>query len=100
MGDAGFVINGIACVLIIFFNIFFCFPYAYPVEISAMNCEFVHLGTLRTALMRCRELCHPRGCLLDHRILVACAFADTLFRTKVDGDLCKQLGHLEEHVVY
>jgi choline transport protein len=33
-------VNGIACALIIFFNIFFCFPYAYPVEpISAMNCE-------------------------------------------------------------
>lgn len=43
MGDMGFVINGIACVLIVFFNIFFCFPYAYPVEpISAMNCEFRH----------------------------------------------------------
>ena len=41
MGDAGFVINGIACALIVFFNIFFCFPYAFPVEpISAMNCEF------------------------------------------------------------
>jgi choline transport protein len=40
MGDAGYVVNGIACALIIFFNIFFCFPYAYPVEpISAMNCE-------------------------------------------------------------
>ena len=34
MGDAGFVVNGIACVLIVFFNIFFCFPYAYPVAIS------------------------------------------------------------------
>jgi choline transport protein len=40
MGDAGFVVNGIACVLIVFFNIFFCFPYAYPVAISVMNCEF------------------------------------------------------------
>jgi choline transport protein len=40
MGDLGFAVNGIACVLILFFNIFFCFPYAYPVApISAMNCK-------------------------------------------------------------
>lgn len=38
MGNIGFAVNTIACVLILFFNIFFCFPYAYPVEpISAMN---------------------------------------------------------------
>ena len=40
MGKFGFVINGIACILIIFFNVFFCFPYAYPVTIPLMNCEF------------------------------------------------------------
>lgn len=40
MGSIGYVVNGIVCVLIIFFNIIFCFPYAYPVEpISVMNCE-------------------------------------------------------------
>lgn len=38
MGAAGFVVNGIACTLIVFFNIFFCFPYAYPVSpLSVMN---------------------------------------------------------------
>jgi choline transport protein len=40
MGDAGFVVNGIACVLIVFFNIFFCFPYALPASVPVMNCEF------------------------------------------------------------
>lgn len=40
MGNIGFAVNGIACALIVFFNIFFCFPYAYPVDpISAMNCK-------------------------------------------------------------
>lgn len=28
MGKYGYVVNGIACTLIVFFNIFFCFPYA------------------------------------------------------------------------
>lgn len=40
MGRWGFLVNGIACTLIVFFNIFFCFPYAYPVSpISVMNCK-------------------------------------------------------------
>lgn len=39
MGKYGFFVNGVACTLIVFFNIFFCFPYAYPVTISLMNCE-------------------------------------------------------------
>jgi choline transport protein len=53
MGDMGFAINGIACVLIVFFNIFFCFPYAYPVEpISAMNCK-----SLSLSLSCCSVLC-------------------------------------------
>lgn len=40
MGKFGFLINGIACTLIVFFNIFFCFPYGYPVTpLSLMNCE-------------------------------------------------------------
>nr|POE90639.1 choline transport protein [Quercus suber] len=46
MGRFGFAINGIACTLIIFFNLFFCFPYAYPVDpISVMNCELSILGS-------------------------------------------------------
>lgn len=41
MGNFGYVINGISCVLIIFFNIFFCFPYGYPVDpLSLMNCKW------------------------------------------------------------
>ena len=44
MGKAGFLVNGIACTLIVFFNIFFCFPYAYPVDpISLMNWNSVIL---------------------------------------------------------
>lgn len=39
MGASGFVVNGLACVLIAFFNTFFCWPYAYPVTVSGMNCE-------------------------------------------------------------
>ncbi|KAF2765497.1 choline transport protein [Teratosphaeria nubilosa] len=44
MGKYGYVVNGIACVLIVFFNTFFCFPYAYPVSpLSVMNWNSVIL---------------------------------------------------------
>ena len=44
MGKAGYAVNGIACVLIVFFNVLFCFPYAYPVSpISVMNWNSVIL---------------------------------------------------------
>jgi choline transport protein len=44
MGKAGFFVNGVTCLLIVFFNIFFCFPYAYPVDpISLMNWNSVIL---------------------------------------------------------
>jgi choline transport protein len=44
MGKLGFLINGIACTLIAFFNIMFCFPYAYPVSpLSVMNWNSVIL---------------------------------------------------------
>lgn len=39
MGDIGYAINAITCVLIIFFNIWFSWPYAYPVTIEFMNCK-------------------------------------------------------------
>lgn len=40
MGNFGYFVNGVTCVLIVFFDIWFCFPYAYPVEpISLMNCK-------------------------------------------------------------
>lgn len=44
MGNAGYLVNGLACTLIVFFNIFFCFPYAFPVSpISVMNWNSVIL---------------------------------------------------------
>lgn len=44
MGNYGYFVNGVACTLIVFFNIFFCFPFAYPVDpISLMNCKSSHL---------------------------------------------------------
>ncbi|KAK3073110.1 hypothetical protein LTR53_005591 [Teratosphaeriaceae sp. CCFEE 6253] len=44
MGKFGFAINGIACVLIVFFNIMFCFPFGYPVDpIDLMNWNSVIL---------------------------------------------------------
>jgi len=40
MGKWGFAVNGISCLLIVFFNIMFCFPFGYPVDpISLMNCK-------------------------------------------------------------
>lgn len=90
MGDAGFVVNGIACVLIVFFNIFFCFPYAYPVAVSVMNCEFCWpLNLLNEADDNNRELSHLRWCLGSHGILVGCALAVTLLGPEVGCDLCE-----------
>jgi choline transport protein len=43
MGKAGFAINGIAVVLIVFFNIIFCFPYSLPVATPTMNYNSVIL---------------------------------------------------------
>lgn len=43
MGKYGFVVNAVSCLLIVFFNIFFCFPYAYPVTIGLMNWNSVIL---------------------------------------------------------
>ncbi|KAK3168516.1 hypothetical protein OEA41_004964 [Lepraria neglecta] len=43
MGSAGFAINGIAVLLVIFFNIMFCFPYVYPATKSTMNYNSVIL---------------------------------------------------------
>lgn len=43
MGKAGFLVNGLTIALIIFFNVMFCFPYALPVEVSAMNYNSVIL---------------------------------------------------------
>lgn len=42
-GWFGYTINVIAVLLIIFFNVMFCFPYALPVEVGAMNYNSVIL---------------------------------------------------------
>nr|POE54179.1 choline transport protein [Quercus suber] len=79
MGKFGFMINGIACVLIIFFSIFFCFPYAYPISpISVMNCKLsTTIKTLFVLLMLMtidRELCYSCWVCSHHGILVVCAW--------------------------
>jgi hypothetical protein len=85
MGDAGYVVNGIACALIIFFNIFFCFPYAYPVEpISAMNCESRQLTGVCTELIDDRERGNFGGRVFANSTVVVCTLAGTLRRTEVD----------------
>ena len=43
MGKAGFVVNGLAVVFIIFFNILYCFPYALPTTVASMNYNSVIL---------------------------------------------------------
>jgi choline transport protein len=43
MGKYGFVVNSLGCVLIVFFNIMFCFPYAMPVSADLMNYNSVIL---------------------------------------------------------
>jgi choline transport protein len=44
MGKAGYAINTIAVVCIIFFNIIFCFPYSLPVAVPTMNYNSVILA--------------------------------------------------------
>ncbi|KAF6220398.1 hypothetical protein HO133_002830 [Letharia lupina] len=43
MGSAGYAVNAIAVLLIVFFNIMFCFPYVYPTTESTMNYNSVIL---------------------------------------------------------
>jgi len=43
MGSFGYIVNGVACVLTIFFNILFCFPYALPTTVALMNYNSVIL---------------------------------------------------------
>lgn len=44
MGKFGYAVNGIAVVLIIFFNILYCFPYALPATTASMNYNCVILA--------------------------------------------------------
>ncbi|KAF2735770.1 choline transporter [Polyplosphaeria fusca] len=37
MGKAGFVVNALGVILIIFFDTFFCFPYGLPTTVQGMN---------------------------------------------------------------
>ena len=43
MGKMGYVVNGVAVILIIFFNVMFCFPYTLPTTVAAMNYNSVIL---------------------------------------------------------
>ena len=43
MGKAGYWVNGLAVLLIIFTNIMFCFPYINPTTVQAMNYNSVVL---------------------------------------------------------
>lgn len=43
MGNAGFVVNGLAVLFIILFNIMYCFPYALPTTVETMNYNSVIL---------------------------------------------------------
>ena len=43
MGKAGFVVNTVASVFIVFFNILYCFPYALPTTTATMNYNSVIL---------------------------------------------------------
>lgn len=43
MGKAGYVVNSLACLFTVFFNIFFCFPYALPVDVAGMDYNSVIL---------------------------------------------------------
>ncbi|KAF7186907.1 Choline transport protein [Pseudocercospora fuligena] len=43
MGSAGYLVNGIACTLILFFIFWFSWPYAKPVTVSLMNYNSVIL---------------------------------------------------------
>lgn len=44
MGNLGFLVNGVAVVTIILFNIMFCFPYGLPVTVETMNYNSVILA--------------------------------------------------------
>jgi choline transport protein len=47
MGKAGYAINAIAIIAIIFFNVVFCFPAGLPVAVDTMNYNSVILvGTV------------------------------------------------------
>lgn len=43
MGKLGFAVNAIAVILILFFNIMYCFPYALPTTVATMNYNSVIL---------------------------------------------------------
>src|ERR1700761_87110 len=52
MGNAGYWVNGIAVLMIIFTNVMYCFPYAFPVTVQLMNYNSVILAgcTLLTVI--------------------------------------------------
>ena len=45
-GPIGFIVNGVACLYIIAFNVIFCFPFSLPVDALTMNYTCVITGGL------------------------------------------------------
>lgn len=45
-GITGYIVNIVTCVLILFFNVWFCWPYAYPVTLSLMNWNSLIFGCI------------------------------------------------------
>ncbi|KAJ7839966.1 choline transport protein [Mycena olivaceomarginata] len=73
MGKAGFVVNTISVLLIIFTNVMFCFPYAMPVSVPVRNTGpyLAYKFPLRVSsaghelqLSHTRRLCRPDGILV------------------------------------
>lgn len=75
MGRYGFAVNAIACILIVFFDVMFCFPFAYPVApLSVMNCKSRPPLYENLTDERGRELGHLGGLCSANIILVARAW--------------------------
>ncbi|KAH6657738.1 putative choline transport protein [Truncatella angustata] len=43
LGKFGYVVNGLSVLFIVFFDIFYCFPFAYPTDVETMNYNSVIL---------------------------------------------------------
>lgn len=81
MGNFGYVVNGVACVLIIFFNVMFCLPYALPVTVSLMNCEYPFANMLRRSMLTSlRQFSHSCGLPRADDILVVRPWAAEVSR--------------------
>ncbi|KAH8203993.1 hypothetical protein TruAng_001804 [Truncatella angustata] len=43
LGKFGYVVNGLSVLFIVFFDVFYCFPFAYPTDVETMNYNSVIL---------------------------------------------------------